>query len=133
MSFYDFPEQGGYTILHLDRKVCHICYTKEALNFIKYSIYDKVRLFQLLFEPFEKGDISYATDFLYSRTVEEFHPRREEMFEHVGLTEYKPYEYVRRLHGVFNADGFWVYFDDDWLDKRFRPPVYCKQGCSLDE
>lgn len=132
MKRYDIPNSFGFTVLYLNEKLCHVSVCNDVVTVHEFELLNKYKLFRLYFKFLETKNIEEVVRFMLSRLLPITNPRWEYNFRRVGITEYKPYEYLRKKHGVFDLDKIWLYFDDE-EDKEFRPPMYCEKGCELIE
>ena len=130
---FDFPEKIGITIYQRDRKLCHVTVDGEVVKTETYSLYDESITYKHYLNFVDNPTREAVLRFLMKRVPSQSLWRWRQIFNSVGLDEYLPYAFIRKVHGVLNADGTWFYFDDDWLDESFRPPIYMEQGFPLRE
>lgn len=129
---FDFPEKIGITIYRKDRKLCHVTVDGEVVKTETYSLYDESITYKHYLNFVDNPTREAVLRFLMKRVPSQSLWRWRQIFNSVGLDEYLPYAFIRKVHGVLNADGVWFYFDD-WLDESFRPPIYMEQGFPLRE
>lgn len=127
---YDIPDIYGFTILQHKNKLCHVKVDHNKVETYEYNLLADKSLLRYYFRFLKSKKREDVDNFILSRTVPEHHLRWESMFRYIGIDEYKPYKYVRRLHGVFNSDAIWLFFDDE-TDMEFRPPMFGEKGCEL--
>lgn len=130
---FDFPEKIGITIYQKDRKLCHVVLDGETVVAETYPLYNESVDWKHYLNFVDNPTREAFLRFLMKRVPSQSLWRWRQIFNSVGLDEYLPYAFIRKVHGVLNADGMWFYFDDDWLDESFRPPIYMEQGFPLRE
>lgn len=74
-------------------------------------------------QPFCNGNhtLQRVYDFLEYRCFEKARPDCDEILEYYGLTEYNPWEIVKKTHGRLWEDYLWIRFEGEnltWDDVR---------------
>lgn len=112
---------GRFYVMHKDDVVC-IVDVPEYGNDIKVEkVIDRAAI-----QPFYGGKVDRERiyRFFARRCFEENRPDRKELLASLGLTEYNPYEIVRKTHGVNYDDYLWVRFPGEenlhWEDVKIR-------------
>lgn len=72
-------------------------------------------------QPFWGGkiDLNRIYQFIEFRCFEEARPDKKELLKKLGLTEYNPWEIVRKTHGRLFDDFLWLRFPEEnitWKD-----------------
>ena len=68
-------------------------------------------------------DLARVYEFLEGRWFERARPDVQEQLEYLGLSEYNPWEIVKKTHGVMFEDFIWVRFEGEaltWEDVKIR-------------
>lgn len=91
----------------------------KTLNYIKRYTDDIAK------QPFGGTRINLARvyEFLEGRWFERDRPDVPEQLAYLGLTEYDPWEIVKKTHGVMFEDFIWVRFEGEkltWDDVKIR-------------
>lgn len=71
----------------------------------------------------DKLDLERVYNFIEGRYFERGRPDIMERLEDIGLTEYNPWEIIKKTHGVMWEDYLWVKFDGEeltWEDVKAR-------------
>lgn len=64
---------------------------------------------------FDEPTIEQVNDFLKSRCVPERRSQLPDYLDFLGLSEFNPYEIIRKTHGVMFEDFLWIKFPDEEL------------------
>ncbi len=76
-------------------------------------------------QPFggKRLNLERVYEFLENRWFESGRPDLAQQLEYLGLSEYNPWEIVKRTHGVMFEDFIWIRFEGEtlvWEDVKIR-------------
>lgn len=114
----------NFSVLWKNEVVADVSITEEpdgfkTLNFIRRYTDDVGK------QPFggTRLDLPRVYEFLENRWFERGRPDVPWQLEGLGLTEYNPWEIVKKTHGVMFEDFIWVRFEGEklvWEDVKIR-------------
>ena len=114
----------NFSVLWKNEVVAEVSVTEDekgfkTLNYIKRYTEDIAK------QPFggDRLDLPRVYEFLENRWFERARADVPEQLEYLGLTEYNPWEIVKKTHGVMFEDFIWIRFEGEnitWEDVKIR-------------